>query len=144
MMLMSVAITMAGFPVVIINDSGTLRGFQNVCRHRGGPLVWEGEGSCKAFVCRYHGWSYGLDGSLNAARDFGDEELRRDELSLHGVRVESWRGLVFVNLDQSAPPLTDSLGSFVDECAGYAMESFRPVHRSSHMIAANWKVYAEN
>src|SRR5205823_1672406 len=121
-----------------------LRGFQNVCRHRGGPLVWEGAGSCKAFVCRYHGWAYGLDGRLQAARDFGDEDLRLDELSLHAARVENWRGLVFVNLDLNADALVDSLGGFVDECVDYAMEAFRPVHRSSHKIGANWKVYAEN
>lgn len=139
-----VATAIAGYPIVVVNDGGTLRGFQNVCRHRGGPLVWDGSGSCKAFVCRYHGWSYGLDGCLQAARDFGDEELHRDELSLSDVRVEAWRGLVFVNLDRTAPPLVDWLGGFVDECGDYTMESFRPVHRSSHQLAANWKVYAEN
>src|SRR5262249_38520319 len=82
-----VAMTIAGFPIVVVNNSGSLRGFQNVCRHRGGPLVWEGEGACKTFVCRYHGWAYGLDGSLQAARDFGDEDLHIEEISLHRVRV---------------------------------------------------------
>jgi choline monooxygenase len=139
-----VASTIAGYPIVVINDAGTLRGFHNVCRHRGGPLVWEGEGSCKTLVCRYHGWSYGLDGSLQGARDFGDEELRRDELSLHAVRVETWRGLVFANLDRGAPALLDWLGGFAGECEPYPMETFRPVHRSSHDLVANWKVYAEN
>ena len=139
-----VATVIAGYPIVVINDGGTLRAFHNICRHRGGPLVWDGEGNCKAFVCRYHGWAYGLDGGLQAARDFGDDDLRTEELSLHGVRVETWRGLVFVNLGVGAPALADWLGGFADECAGYAMESFRPVHRSSHHIAANWKVYAEN
>ncbi len=139
-----IATMIAGYPIVVNNDAGVLRAFQNVCRHRGGPLVYDGAGSCKTFVCRYHGWSYGLDGCLQTARDFGDDELRRDELSLHDVRVESWRGLVFVNLDRAAPPLIKWLGGFVDECAGYEMESFRAVRRSSHRIAANWKVYAEN
>lgn len=139
-----VATTVAGYPIVVVNDAGTLRGFQNVCRHRGGPLVWDGGGSCKGFVCRYHGWSYGLDGALQTARDFGDDALPRDGLSLHDVRVEAWRGLVFVNLERGAPALVDWLGGFAGECDGYAMESFRPVRRSSHRISANWKVYAEN
>jgi choline monooxygenase len=139
-----VAINVAGYPIVVVNDGGTLRAFQNVCRHRGGPLVWDGEGSCKGFVCRYHGWSYGLDGALQNARDFGDGDLRRDELSLHDVRVEAWRGLVFVNLYSDARSLIDWLGGFAGECDAYAMESFRAVHRSSHRLAANWKVYAEN
>lgn len=138
-----VAAAIAGYPVFAVNDGGTMRAFHNICRHRGGPLVWPGEGNCKTLVCRYHGWSYGLDGCLQVARDFGDD-LRYDELSLREVRVEAWRGLVFVNLDPAAQPLAEWLGGFADQCLGYAMETFRPVHRSSHQLAANWKVYAEN
>ena len=139
-----VATTIAGYPIVVVNDGGTLRGFSNVCRHRGGPLVWDGEGACKGFVCRYHGWAYALDGTLQHARDFGDEALRTDDLSLAPIRVETWRGLTFANLDMEAAPLIEWLGGFADECAAYPLESFRAVHRSSHHIGANWKVYAEN
>ncbi len=139
-----VATAVAGYPIVVVKDGGALRAFHNVCRHRGGPLVWDGEGACKAFVCRYHGWSYALDGSLQAARDFGDDDLARDELSLREIRLETWRNLVFVTLDGDAPALAGWLGGFADECAGYAMESFHAVERSRHYIAANWKVYAEN
>ncbi len=139
-----IATLVAGYPLVIVNDGGTLRALHNVCRHRGGPLVWDGAGSCKGFVCRYHGWSYALDGSLQSARDFGADDLPADDLSLRPARVETWRGLVFVNLDPVAAPVHDWLGGFADECAGYPLESFRVTHRSSHDLAANWKVYAEN
>jgi len=138
-----VATEVAGYPVVVVNDDGTLRGFHNVCRHRSGPLVWDGAGSCRSFVCRYHGWSYALDGSLRSARDFG-AELPQGDLSLLGVAVDTWRGLCFVNLDGTAPPLVDWLGAVVDHCAPYDMEAMRVVHRSGHDLAANWKVYAEN
>ncbi len=138
------AVVAAGFPIVVINDAGTLRAFHNVCRHRGGPLLADGAGDCQVFVCRYHGWSYNLNGSLQAARDFGDDEVPREELTLRSLRVETWRGLVFVNLDGDAQPLSDWLGGFADECRDYPMESFRLVDRSTHQIAANWKVYAEN
>src|SRR6201982_557400 len=40
------------------------RVFRNSCRHRGFALV-EGAGCSQAFVCRYHGWTYRLDGSLS-------------------------------------------------------------------------------
>ena len=129
---------------MIVKDGQALRAFHNVCRHRGGPLLPDGASTCTRFVCQYHGWSYDLDGRLHSARDFGDDDLDPAALSLNPVRVETWRGLVFANLDPDAPPLLDWLGGLIDECAAYDIESFRVVHRSSHHIAANWKVYAEN
>jgi choline monooxygenase len=137
------AVEVAGFPVLIVSDGDTLRAFHNVCRHRGGPIAGIGESVCKTLVCQYHGWTYGLDGSLHNARDFG-ADVPAGELGLQPVRVDTWRGLVFVNLDAGAPPLVEWLGGFAEACAPYPMESFRPRRRSDHDIAANWKVYAEN
>lgn len=138
-----VAGEIAGMPYLVVNDGGTLRGHVNVCRHRGGPLVDDAAGVCKGFVCRYHGWSYALDGTLQHARDFGADVPGAD-LALAPVRAEAWRGLLFVNFDAVAPPLLEWLGAFADECAAYPMESFVAGPQSSHPIAANWKVYAEN
>ncbi|MDT5304379.1 MAG: hypothetical protein QOE48_42 [Mycobacterium sp.] len=39
------------------------RVFRNACRHRGMTLV-DGTGCSHALVCRYHGWTYRLDGTL--------------------------------------------------------------------------------
>ena len=132
------------YPIIVVNDGGTLRAVHNVCRHRGGPLLAEGISSCTRFVCQYHGWSYDLDGALRSARDFGDDTLEKADYALHSVRVESWRGLVFVCLDAQAPSLIDWLGGLVAECAVYDIESFHVEHSSSHHIECNWKVYAEN
>ena len=74
--------------VVVVQDDGTLRAFHNVCRHRAGPLVTEPNGHCTNLVCRYHGWSYARDGSLNSARDFGADDLDASEFGLLPVRVE--------------------------------------------------------
>src|SRR5262245_33416245 len=65
--------TLAGYPILVLRDeSGALRGFHNVCRHRAGPLTEGEEGRCEGqLVCRYHGWRYALDGRLRLARDFG-------------------------------------------------------------------------
>ena len=137
------ATTVAGYPIVVVNDNGKLRGFSNVCRHRSGPLVWDGEGSCRSFVCRYHGWAYGLDGCLLSARDFG-AEVSAEECSLHPVSVGDWRGLLFVCVDATAPPLLEWLGPIVEHSKSFPMEEFVPTSHSAHEIAANWKVYAEN
>src|SRR5689334_13493092 len=52
-------------PVLVVRDeNGELRAFRNVCRHRGSMLL-TGSGQCKnAIRCRYHGWTYKLDGTL--------------------------------------------------------------------------------
>lgn len=144
-----VAADIAGYPAIIIaGTDGAVRGFENICRHRGGPLLDEGTGACKVLQCQYHGWTYGLDGTLLSARDFGDDGLETGALGLRAINVAIWRGLVFATLDLAAPPLDAWLGGIIDECAPFAMESFRATasggHRSRHRIEANWKVYAEN
>ena len=50
--------------LVLRDDEGELRAFRNVCRHRGSRLL-SGSGECKkAIRCRYHGWTYRMDGQL--------------------------------------------------------------------------------
>jgi choline monooxygenase len=95
-------------------------------------------------VCRYHGGSYALDGTLNAARDFGDDSLDADDFPLFEVRADEWRGLVFVNLDDNAPALADDHDAFFEAFADQPLESFSYSHRSRHDIDANWKVYCDN
>jgi choline monooxygenase len=135
----------AGYPLMVVRDAqGGLRGFHNVCRHRAGPLVGDAKGRCDgAFVCRFHAWRYAFDGRLMAATDFGPAEgFDPGEFSLFAIRVETWRGLVFVNLDLAAQPLLDQLRP-LDERLG--RQPRRPARvRDSHPIACNWKVYVEN
>ena len=140
-----IAADLCGWNVLVITGhDGEVRAFHNVCRHRAGPLVDNGAGRCRTLVCRYHGWSYELDGQLKRARDFGDADLPVDELGLLPVSVAVWRGLVFVNLDPDASPLLDALGSFVAECEPFAMEELQFSHQVGHEVAANWKTYADN
>src|SRR6204780_1793753 len=100
-----------GEPLLIVRGSdGRLRGFYNVCRHRAGPPA-EGCGSRKVFRCGYHGWTYGLDGALISATELeGVEGFRPEDFALAPVRAEEWFGFIFVNLDNGAPPLGESLG----------------------------------
>ena len=140
------ATAMAGWPLLLVVDSaGELHGFHNVCRHRAGPLVWDGDGHCTALVCRYHGWAYDLGGRLVSARDFGAPEgFDLDEHGLHPIRTEVWRGLVFASLAREGPSLIESLGSFTNQCEAFPMEDFVFSHEVINDIDANWKTYADN
>lgn len=142
-----VADEIAGWNVlVVMDDDGTLRAHHNVCRHRAGPLLPRGTGRTASLVCRYHGWAYALDGTLRSARDFGGG-IDCDAVALHPVHVAVWRGLVFVNMglgpDQPIE-LERALGSFVDACAAFPIESFVPAFDRDHELACNWKTYADN
>lgn len=140
------AADLGGWPLVVVRgEDGVLRGFHNVCRHRAGPLVWDGDGQCSRFVCRYHGWSYALDGSLTSARDFGNAaEFDAADFGLHPVQVGEWRSLVFAVLDPGAPPLTEALAGLDAAARPFPMEDFTFTAETVHDVAANWKTYADN
>src|SRR5688572_15853514 len=135
----------AGEPLLVVRGGdGVLRALSNVCRHRAGPVA-KGEGSCGAFRCGYHGWSYGLDGRLMNTPEFdGVEDFEKESVALPGFRVETWLGLVFVNLDDSRPSLAESLGGLPEELAGRGLEDMTLAARKEWTVDCNWKVYVDN
>ena len=139
-----IAQTIAGYPVVVVRDQGgVLKAYHNVCRHRAGPLVGEARGRCPgALVCRYHGWRYGFDGGLQAAPNFDPAEIDLGAYSLFPIRVETWRGFVFVNLDEAAGPLADTMRP-LDACFGRRAHLTARIE-DTHSVASNWKVFVEN
>jgi len=143
-----VAATIAGYPLVVVVDrDGELHGFHNVCRHRAGNLVDDGESRASGFVCRYHGWSYDTTGRLLKARDFDRDRaptIDPADFSLFPVRVARWRNLVFVNLDAAAPALETDLAAFFAEAEPFPIESFRYGGEVHHHIDGNWKTYVDN
>ena len=103
---------------------GELRAFYNVCRHRAGQVALS-RGNRKSLQCRYHGWTYGLDGTLRACPEMEEtEDFDKADFGLVPVRVEAWGPFVFVNLDPSAPPLAEMMGAIPAEVAavGYDVE----------------------
>ena len=135
----------AGEPLLLVRGGdGVLRALSNVCRHRAGPVA-KGEGSCAAFRCGYHGWSYALDGRLRNTPEFeAVEEFDRDSVRLPEFRVETWLGLVFVNLDAGAPSLAETLGTLWSELGAKGYDRMRLAARKDWEIECNWKVYVDN
>jgi len=140
-------------------DPGScLAGFYNLCRHRGSRLVpvagsqpdgGRARSGCAgtAIRCPYHGWTYGLDGSLRAAPFLPELRRYRDRLGLHPVAVTTWGGFVFARLDAGRGdrrPLADQLNGADGRLAAYPLAELRSAHRIVYRIAANWKVILEN
>jgi len=139
--------TIVDEPIVVTHGTdGVLRGFYNVCRHRAGQVALA-KGNRKSLQCRYHGWTYGLDGTLRACPEMEQtEDFRKEDFGLLPVRVERWGPFVFANLDEAAPPLAEVMGAIPAEVgrAGYDVERMRLVERREYVIECNWKVYVDN
>jgi choline monooxygenase len=105
------------------------------------------KGNRKSLQCRYHGWTYGLDGSLRACPEMEEtEDFAKEDFGLQPVRVDRWGPFVFANLDPNAPPLVQVMGAIPEEVAhaGFDVERMRLVERREYLIECNWKVYVDN
>jgi choline monooxygenase len=136
-----------GQPILAVRDqSGKLRAFYNVCRHRAHELL-KGTGETRVITCPYHAWSYKLDGSLSVAPGAQTLEcFKKEEFGLRPIQVEEFCSLVFVNLDPSAPPLAQASGNLASEIQRYApdLNSLTFAHRLEYTIQANWKAVVDN
>ena len=142
-----IATDLAGHRLLAVRGKdGALRAFHNVCRHRAGPLAQGSSGHCEGeLVCAYHGWRYALDGRLRAATGFGAVEgFDPRAFGLLGLRLETWRGLVFINLDEAAPPLAAHVAPLEALLAERGLGIAAPALRRAHDLNCDWKVYAEN
>lgn len=136
----------AGLPLLLVRaEDGQLRALHNVCRHRAGPLaVCDGRGA-RSLRCRYHGWTYQLDGQLRAATEMqGVPDFDPGTVRLPQARVGSWRGLVFAALDDSAPQLEVLLAAVDRRLGARDFSQYRFARRVSYDIECNWKTYVDN
>ncbi|MGB7052084.1 MAG: aromatic ring-hydroxylating dioxygenase subunit alpha [Acidimicrobiales bacterium] len=137
--------------VVVRGTDGIVRGFHNICRHRGNKLVWndypkeETSGACRQFTCKYHGWRYALDGSVTFVQQESEFfDLDRDQFGLVAVQTETWEGFVFVNLDpKNETRLGDYLGGFGRGLAGYPFEKMTQVYKYRAEVGSNWKLFVD-
>jgi phenylpropionate dioxygenase-like ring-hydroxylating dioxygenase large terminal subunit len=137
--------------IVVLGLDGEVRAFHNVCRHRGNRLVWEGRpgsdtsGNARQFVCKYHGWRYGLDGActyVHQPKEFFD--LRQAELGLAPVHCETWAGFIFVNLDREPRwSLREYLGPMLGALEGYPFDRMTERYAFRAENQSNWKVFID-
>ncbi|KAB8227325.1 aromatic ring-hydroxylating oxygenase subunit alpha [Aspergillus alliaceus] len=97
----------AGYPIILVRDKdGNINAFHNVCRHRAFPVVTEEKGKARIFACKYHGWSYGLNGKLAKAPGYQDlegfDKSKNGLFQIH-VHVDN-NGFIWVNLDAKEKP----------------------------------------
>jgi len=140
--------SLGDYGVLLTRDAdGTLRAFENACRHRGHELLpCGGRASGRAVTCPYHAWSYRLDGSLIAAPGFKGTgvELDTSAFGLIPMRSAEWHGWVFVDRSGTAGPLEEHFADLTPIVEPYDPASLVTTTTHSYDVAANWKVVIEN
>lgn len=138
----AVGLVVAGHPIALRREGDRVFGVVNVCRHRGGPLAWEGAPEpCARWRCKYHGWQYDADGRLLRAPHFGADP---PDARLTLVHVRVWGGLVFGCLAADPPPFEPLVDELAAASGGLDGSGFEVHRTASHTLACNWKTYAEN
>ncbi len=132
--------------IVVRVDAGTVKAYHNACRHRGVQLVKD-RGSCASgFVCSFHGWCWGLDGANTFVLQpdvFSADNMDRDDLRLAECRVEVWGGAAFINLDDSAAPLRESIEPFATYHDAWHVDKMRAEWWLQARLPVNWKLAME-
>jgi phenylpropionate dioxygenase-like ring-hydroxylating dioxygenase large terminal subunit len=132
--------------IVMRDEQDRLAAFYNVCQHRGNRLFTNESGAVAEIACPYHGWRYGLDGRLSEVPDrerFG-QDLSQESRSLKPVLLETWAGLVWVNMDLQAAPLSSFLGLMMDNLTPYHFENMVLAQHQTVLLDANWKTAKDN
>jgi len=117
--------------IIVRGSDGVIKGFANVCRHRGSLVCLDSEGYTKKFSCPYHGWMYDIDGKLTAH-------------GLNPVSVEIIHGLIFVCFTDNPPSVENARIDLAEAMAMFDFENLKVAAHKDYDIAANWKLSIEN
>ena len=141
-----------GEPYVIVNNPDTAptpRAFFNVCPHKAAQVA-TGSGRCEKLVCPYHGWEYGLDGSLTRATSLqGIKNFKARDHALRPIQIERFGNTLFLNFSNDIPTTLAQIVAPIER----AMQTYRLDHtfgdlrlitRRHYPMYANWKLYIEN
>ncbi|KAL4894952.1 Rieske [2Fe-2S] iron-sulfur domain-containing protein [Aspergillus ambiguus] len=143
----------AGFDFIITRDrDGNINAFHNVCRHRAYPVIEkEGQGNNKILACRYHGWSYGLNGKLAKAPGYQDlSGFNKDQNGLFRIHVKvDVNGFIWVNMDAKETPEVPWEEHFKDvdkqeRYKPYNFDNYDLDHTYQMDGNYNWKILADN
>jgi len=138
---------LGGESILALRDrDGSIRGFHNVCRHRGARLL-DGSGNCPVSItCPYHGWTYRHDGGLigmPVRESFPG--LDRSEHGLNPVRVDIAMNFVWVCLAGDPPPVAKVWGQLADELLPYRLQDMVPLGPiTEEHWPVDWKLAMDN
>ncbi len=158
-------LNLLGEPLIVVRGKDEeVRVLSRVCPHRAMDIMPEGFGydghgigdrrdeggpdcgHARLFLCRYHSWTFELDGGLKACPEMQEAEgFCRDEIGLKEFRSEVWEGFVFVNLDGEAPiSIREQYTGLQEKVAKWNCGEMVVVSAQEWECPFNWKVMVEN
>ena len=130
--------------LIVKGNDGKIRAFYNVCQHRGNKLCQIEEGELEIFSCPFHGWKWNNDGSLNSVfapelyKQFEDG-VPTEELGLPEVKLDSWGGWLWLNMDDKSISLKEWLGEYGEHLESYNFEKWELIDYQTFEWNGNWK-----
>ncbi len=129
--------------IIVRGRDGQVRAFWNSCRHRGSRICEQQRGRAPRLMCPYHQWTYGLDGTLLAARSMAEDFDKADH-GLTPVALENIGGLIFICMADNPPPIDRVKADIIDQIAIYDLEKCKVAVQDNLIEEANWKLVMEN
>jgi phenylpropionate dioxygenase-like ring-hydroxylating dioxygenase large terminal subunit len=146
-----------GHSILIVRTNDGVKAFHNACRHRGVPFAGgttidkshsTAHGNCakSGFVCPFHGWRWNMDGEntfVYGKHLFSERQLDENDINLVPCRVETGIGCAWINLDDDAPGLRESLGPVMDRFDSHRSGEMRAEWCYGTILPTNWKLAME-
>ena len=129
--------------IIVRGRDQQVRAFWNSCRHRGSRICEQQRGRAPRLMCPYHQWTYGLDGTLLAARSMAEDFDKADH-GLTPVALENIGGLIFICMADNPPPIDRVRADIFDQIAIYDLEKCKVAVQDNLIEDANWKLVMEN
>lgn len=139
------ATDVAGLPILVVRQAdGSVRAFENICRHRGAQVVEGCSGSKRRFTCPYHAWSYDLDGTLATVPESeGFAGVDKTTRGLTELTATVRHGLIWVQIEGPAKDIADYLGAFDEELSSFGLERYVEEREVQLRTEVNWKLVVD-
>lgn len=126
--------------ILVRQADGSVRGFHNVCLHRGNRLRPEGRGSTEHFQCMYHHWTYGLDGAIARIPDLDTFPQGAPPTGrIPVVKCAEWGSFVWFTLNSDPEPIENFLAPIPEHLDPYHFERMAWTRDITVEWDCNWK-----
>ena len=132
--------------LVVRGRDGTVRAFQNICRHRGTKICDVASGRFSETIqCPYHAWTWSTDGRLVGAPHMHEVEgFDKRDYPLLTLPVAIWEGFVFVSYSDAPPEFAQAFRPVLNRFARFGVPGLVRVARRDYEVRANWKLIMQN